>query len=181
MFGRPGKMLISRFGQRKWNCERGSSSSAVAVRSGPCWVERRPSFERRYAPDLAVVALEEVLADDLPVRLDLGLPARVVDERADIEAELGDLRRQRAERVRERLGVGRRGGEDERPPRVDGDGQEAEVVLREVRLLLAARRRAELAVEAVRPRVVRALERLARAFSLGDDVAAVAADVDEAA
>ena len=54
--------------------------------------------------DLAVVALEEVLADDLPVRLDLGLPARVVDERVDVEPELRDLRGQRAERLRERLG-----------------------------------------------------------------------------
>ncbi len=41
--------------------------------------------------DLAVVALEEVLAHDLPVRLDLGLPTGVVDERVDVEAELGDL------------------------------------------------------------------------------------------
>ena len=43
--------------------------------------------------DLAVVALEEVLADDLPVRLDFGLPAGVVDERVDVEPELRDLRR----------------------------------------------------------------------------------------
>src|ERR1700756_1792838 len=114
--------------------------------------------------DLAVVALEEVLAHDFPVRLDLGLPARVVDEGVDVEAELGDLRRQRAERVGERLLIGRSVGEDERPPRVDGDGQEAELFLREVRLLLAPRGCAQTAVEAVRPRVVRTLERLARAL-----------------
>ena len=56
--------------------------------------------------DLAVVALEEVLADDLPVRLDLGLPAGVVDERVDVEAELCDLGGQRAECLRERLPTG---------------------------------------------------------------------------
>jgi len=39
--------------------------------------------------DLAVVALEEVLADDLPVRLELGLPACVEDEVVHVEAESG--------------------------------------------------------------------------------------------
>ena len=131
--------------------------------------------------DLAVVALEEVLAHDLPVRLDLGLPAGVVDERVDVEPELRDLRGQRAERLRERLGVGVGVREDERAPGVDRDGNEAELVLREVRLLLAARRRAEAAVEPVRPGVVRALQRLAARLPLGEGGAAVAADVDEAA
>ena len=55
--------------------------------------------------DLAVVALEEVLADDLPVRLELRLPARVEDERVDVEPELRDLRGHRAERVGERLRI----------------------------------------------------------------------------
>ena len=41
--------------------------------------------------DLAVVALEEVLADDLPVRRDLRFPAGVVDELVDVQSELGDL------------------------------------------------------------------------------------------
>ena len=118
--------------------------------------------------DLAVVALEEVLAHDLPVRLDLGLPAGVVDERVDVEPELRDLRGERAERLRERLRVGAGVGEDERAPGVDRDGNEAELVLREVRLLVAARRRAEAAVEAVRPGVVRALQRLAARLALGE-------------
>ena len=172
-------MLIPRFGQRKWNWARGSSSAGVTVRGGPCWVESRPSVESRYASgetsisslnagmrDLAVVALEEVLADDLPVRLDLGFPAGVVDERVDVQPELGDLRRERAERVRERLRLGAGVGEDERAPGVDRDGHEAELVLREVRLLLAARRLAEAAVEPVRPGVVRALQGLAAAARL---------------
>src|SRR6188472_1033619 len=97
--------------------------------------------------DLAVVALEEVLADDLPVRLDLGFPAGVVDEGVDFEAEFRDLCGERAERLRQRLGGGAGVREDERAPGVDRDGHEAELVLREARLLLAARRLAEAAVE----------------------------------
>jgi hypothetical protein len=104
-----------------------------------------------------------------------------VDEGADVESELCDLRGQRPEGVGERLGVWPGVGEEERAPGVDRDGNEAELVLREVRLLLAAWRRSEAAVEAVRPRVIRALERLAAPFAVGDDVAPVAADVDEAA
>src|SRR5581483_7500087 len=81
----------------------------------------------------------------------------------------------------ERLGARVEVDEDERPPRVDRGRDEAELRLREVRLLLAPRRGAEAAVEPVRPRVVRALQRLARPFSLGDDGAAMAADVEERA
>src|SRR5436309_15648955 len=104
--------------------------------------------------DLAVVALEEVLAHDLPVRLDLSLPARVVNERIDVEAELRDLRGQRPESLCERLRVGADVDEDERAPGVGGYGDEAELVLREVGLLLAAGRGAEAAVEPVAPGVV---------------------------
>src|SRR5437870_4417632 len=71
----------------------------VRLRRG---VEQRRELRVR---DLAVVALEEVLADDLPVRVELRLPARVVDERLDVEPELRDLRGHRAERLRERLAV----------------------------------------------------------------------------
>ena len=131
--------------------------------------------------DLAVVALEEVLADDLPVRLELGLPARVEAKGVDVEPELGDLRRHRAERLGERLRSRCVFDEHERAPGVDGGAAEAELVLREVRLLVRPRRRAERAVEAVRPRVVRALQRLALALALGDREAAVAADVEERA
>ena len=114
MFGRPPKMLIPRFGQRKWNCARGSSSlgrrrpqRAVLGREAPVGREHvrlgRDVDELAEAGvrDLAVVALEEVLAHDLPVRVDLRLPARVVDERVDVEPELGDLRRA-ASRARRR-------------------------------------------------------------------------------
>ncbi len=129
--------------------------------------------------DLAVVALEEVLADELPVRLELGLPSGVVDEAVDVEPELGHLCRHRAERVGERFRVRAGVDEDERSPGSDRRRGEAELVLREVRLFLRARRGAEPAVESVRPRVVRALERLPAALALGDREAAVAADVDE--
>src|SRR2546430_516343 len=115
--------------------------------------------------DLAVVALEEVLADDLPIRLDLGLPAGVVDERVDVQPELRDLRGERAERLRQRLGVGAGVREDERAPGADRDRDEAELVLREVRLFLAARRLEEAAVEPVRPGVIRALQGLAAALA----------------
>src|SRR5215469_16576079 len=111
--------------------------------------------------DRAVVALEEVLADDLPVRVDLRLPAPVVDERVDVEAELLDLRGKRAEGLVERLRLGAGVGEEERAPGVDRDRHETQLVLRELRLLLAARRGPEAAVEPVRPGVVGALERLA--------------------
>ena len=131
--------------------------------------------------DLAVVALEEVLAHDLPVGLDLGLPAPVVDERCDVEPELGDLRRQRAERLREQFRVRAHVDEDERPPCSDRSRQEPELLARKAGLFVRPRRAAECAVEPVRPRVVRALERLAGLLSLGDGEAAVAADVDEAA
>src|SRR5206468_10889048 len=71
--------------------------------------------------DGAVIALEEVLADDLPVRVQLGLPACVEDELVHVEPELSDLRRHRAERFGQWLRVGTGVDEQEGPPRVDGD------------------------------------------------------------
>ena len=131
--------------------------------------------------DLAVVALEEVLADDLPVRVDLGFPAPVEDELVDVEPELCDLGRHRAERLCERFGLALCVDEEERAPRVDGDAAEAELARREVGELLRARRAPKRAVEPVRPRVVGALDRLALARALCDREAAVPADVEEGA
>ena len=127
-----------------------------------------------------MVALEEVLADDLPVRLVLGGRALAERERVEVEACGRDELRQLAEVLRERRCVGVRVDEDERTPGVDLHGQEPELRRVEAGLAVGARRRAERAVEAVRPRVVRALERLAppRALATG---AAVAADVQERA
>src|SRR5581483_7948958 len=87
----------------------------------------------------------------------------------------------RAERLRERLRLARGADEDERAPRVEGDAAEAELLAREVGELLRARRAPERAVERIGPRVVRALDRLPRAASLGDREAAVPAHVEEGA
>ncbi len=92
--------------------------------------------------DGAVVALEEVLADDLPVRLDVGLPALVEDELVDGEAELRDLGGHRPERDGKRLRLGSDVDEHERAPGVHGDGAEAELPAIDAGELVGARRRA---------------------------------------
>ncbi len=83
--------------------------------------------------------------------------------------------------VGERRRVGVRVDEDERPPGIHLHRHEPELRLVEAGLALGARRGAERAVEAVRPRVVGALERLALPLALADERAAVAADVQERA
>ena len=83
--------------------------------------------------------------------------------------------------LRERWCVRIRVDEDERPPGIDLHGHEPELRLVEALLALGARGRAERAVEAVGPRVIRALERLAPPLALADERAAVAADVQERA
>ena len=84
--------------------------------------------------DLAVVALEEVLAADLPVR-GVFVAARALEEpqRVEIDPRGGDEGGQLAERLRERLRLLVGVDEDERAPGVDRDGDEAEHVLVEVR------------------------------------------------
>ena len=135
-----------------------------------------PRMRRR-----AVVALEEVLQDDLPVRLDRPLVMRVEADRVEVEAALRDDLGKPPERSRERRRLGVRVHEDERPPRAHGDRCERQPVRAEPGLALRPRRLAQRPVEVVRPRVVRALQRLAAARSLDDEVAAVPADVDEPA
>jgi hypothetical protein len=98
-------------------------------------------------------------------------------ERVDIEAELRNLRRNRAEPVGERLGLGIRVHEQERPPALEPHGLQADAFDVEVR----ARRRAQAPVEAVRPRVVGTLQRPPVAHALGDRRAAVPADIGEGA
>ena len=131
--------------------------------------------------DLAVVALEEVLAAHLPVRLVLRGRALEEAERAQVEAGGREEVRQLAEVLRERWCVRVRVDEDERSPGIHLHGHEPELRLVEALLALGARRRAERAVEAVGPRVIRALERLAPPLALADERAAVAADVQERA
>ncbi len=131
--------------------------------------------------DRAVVALEVVLDRDLPVAPDLPVVPDAEAEAVDVEAARGNVAGQRAERVGQRAGVRVGVDEDERPPGLGRDREHGEALLVEVGLALRARRLAEGAVEVVRPRVVRALERLAVPVALRDQVPAVAADVDEAA
>ena len=131
--------------------------------------------------DLAVVALEEVLAAHLPVRLVLGGRALEETKRAEVEAGGRDELGQLAEVLGERRRVGVRVDEDERPQASTCTGTQPELGLVEAGLALGARRGAERAVEAVGPGVVRALERLAPPLALADERAAVAADVQERA
>ena len=129
----------------------------------------------------AVVALEVVLEVDLPVGVDRPLVMGVEDERREVEAAPRDDRRQFAERLDERrrgrIGV----DEQERPPRVDRDGEQREVGSVEARFALRPWCLPQRAVEPVRPRVIRALQRLAAAAAARDRRRAMAADVDEAA
>ena len=67
------------------------------------------------------------------------------------------------------------------PQALDARRQQRPVGLVEARLAVRARRCAQRAVEVVRPRVVVALDRLARAAALGQHRTAVAADVQERA
>jgi hypothetical protein len=130
--------------------------------------------------DRAVVALEKVLARDLPVPLQLELGAKAELQCVEVE-DLGQSGRNVAERRRQRFGVRIRVDEDKRPPGVDADLDEVELVGVEARLPVRARRRTQATVETVRPGVVRALERLALSGSVRHDVPAVTADVEEGA
>ena len=128
----------------------------------------------------AVVALEEVLGDHLPVGVRAELDARMERDGVEVEVAGEDLR-QLAEPVGQRLGLRVRVDEQERPPDADARRNERELLLLEARLAVRARRRAERAVEPIRPRVVVALDRLAAAAALGQDRPPVAADVQEGA
>ena len=102
-------------------------------------------------------------------------------ERVDVDPAVGDEPGQVAQVLGERRRSGIGIDEDERPPRVDRDGHEAEALAVEAGLRVSTRRVAQRAVEVVRPGVIRALERLAAAGSLAEREAAMAAHVDERA
>ncbi len=108
----------------------------------------------------AVVALEEVLGGDLPVAVELRLRALEEAQRVQVDAGVGDPLRDAVEELVERAGFGIRAHEDQRSPGADLQRDETELLLVDPALLVPARRGDEPAVEAVRPRVVRALERL---------------------
>jgi hypothetical protein len=89
--------------------------------------------------DRAVVAHEVVLDRDLPVRPQLVGVAAVEAQSLELQAVRGDDRRQVAQGGGERLGVRVGIDEHERPPRVDRDRAQPELVALEARLEVAAR------------------------------------------
>ena len=199
----PGAMFSVVVGKRKWYCDcvdvaaRARRRLAVArERRRPHWSdlarERRMHLQRvRVRVDVddlaeagvrgrAVVALEEVLHHDLPVRLDRPLVVRVEANGVDVEPARGDDRRQVAER-RCSGGASGSGFTNTNGPQVSTETGASERPGRvEPRLALGSRRPSKRAVEVVRPRVVRALQRFAAAGALDDEVAAMPADVHEA-
>ena len=105
--------------------------------------------------DRAVVALEKVLAGDLPVRSQLVLGAMVEAERGDVGQQLRE--------APESLGEWRRAGigvhEYERAPGVDRERKEREAGCVEAGLPVGPRRRPEFPIQSIRPGVIRALQR----------------------
>ena len=131
--------------------------------------------------DGAVVALEVVLDDHLPVRVvRIALCAKGELEPVDVDAALGEHERQLSEMLGERRRSSGRVDEHERPPGLDGHRHERQLGPVEADLPVGARRRAQRSVEVVGPRVVGALDRLAPLLPLAQNGAAVAAHVDEA-
>jgi hypothetical protein len=130
------------FGQTKWNCASPSRAdcanwertrSAISSRTVLVRVDVVRGAEA-LVRDRAVVALEVVLAGDLPVRGELGVVAHVEDEVVDRD-EVGD----RAERVRERQRVLVRVHEQERPPRLEPHLTRDRPSLSKARLAVRAR------------------------------------------
>ena len=111
--------------------------------------------------DGAVVALEEVLGDELLVRIGGRLRTGVVPQPVDIDAGGRDELGQVSENVGEWRGFGIRIREEKRAPGADRRRPQDDAFALEPGLALRARRRLQLAVEAVGPGVVRALQRLA--------------------
>ena len=88
--------------------------------------------------DRAVVALEEVLHADLPVRLELGLGAPDEAKRVDVDSGIGETLGNVVEMPGERSRVRVRVDEDERPPGLDAQSHEADLAA--ARRLLPATR-----------------------------------------
>ena len=147
-------------------------------------VHRRRDVHERAEPrvrDRAVVALEEVLGNELPVRLD-GRRCTVAElELLDVHARLGDEVGQPAEHLPQRRRLRVRAREHERAPRPDRRRTEAEPLRFHTAFPVGPRRRHEPPVEAICPGVVRALKRRTAPLALGDERAAVPADVQECA
>src|SRR5438132_92937 len=122
------------------SAQRAELARDEAVRLEPVRVRR--DVDRRgkaRVGDCAVVTLEEVLAGDLPVCAQLEFAPEAELERLDVK-DLRELRGNIVERVGEwgrvRVGI----DEDERPPRLDLDRREPQLVRLEARLPARARR-----------------------------------------
>jgi hypothetical protein len=129
----------------------------------------------------AVVALEEVLGRDLPVAVELRLRALEEPECLEIDAGIGDALRDPVEELLERFRVRVRVDEEQRPPALEPELDEAELGCLDAALPVRAGSRDEPTVQSVRPGVIRALQRLAPPRALAYERAAVAAYVEEGA
>jgi hypothetical protein len=126
-----------------------------------------------------VVALQVVVHDELPVRVDLVGGGAARADPVERHVALRDDRRELAERVLERPRALVRIDEHERPPDPDRRPGQGDVLEIEVR---RPRRGPQPPVEPVGPGVVVALQRAAPSVRLPrDDGAAVTADVHERA
>ena len=129
--------------------------------------------------DGAVVALEEVLGRDLPVGVQLRLGALEEAESVEVDARSLDHLGHVSEVCRERAGFGIRVDEDQRPPGIEGELNESQPFGVVPALARKSRRCDELAVESVRPCVIRALEGRSLAGPFAHERTPVSADVQE--
>src|SRR5258708_1320909 len=121
--------------------------------------------------DRTVVAFVEILDDYLPVRSNFVNVAPKHSHLREIDSRALEDSRQLAKHVAQRSG-GRRGvDENQRPPGLDRERCERQCFLRELALLILARRSAERPVQIVSPSVIVALQRLAIACTLEDNLA----------
>ena len=129
--------------------------------------------------DLAVVALEVVLNDDLPVGGGVVRPAPVEMKTLNVYARLRDQFRQAAKGVGERRRIEIGVDEGHRSPRVDLNRAQPETARIEVRLAVRARCGTKGSVEVIGPGMIRALKGSLIACPETDPGASVATYVDE--
>ena len=180
-------------GKRRWNWPRsispfGSYAPRGSRRGGPYWrhaagirleeIRVQRDVHDRREPGVrgrAVVALEEVLGGDLPVARELGLGALQEPQRVEVDSRVGDPLWDAAEEVGERP-ASTSGFTKISGPHVSSCiGMRPSSSFVDPALVVSARRGDETTVEAVCPRVIRALERLALARAFAHDRASVTA------
>src|SRR3984957_17682944 len=120
--------------------------------------------------DRAVVAFVEILDDYFPVRGNFVDVAPKHPHLREIDPRALENRWQVAQNVAHWGGGRGRVDENQRPPHLDRKRRERQRVLRELSLLILARRGAERAVQVVGPSVVVTLQGLAIARAFKDDL-----------